>query len=138
MKHNSTTLFLESPGATTAVPWVDNAPDFSGFFEPSLGVLQQTWQDFLDSGEELEIIPDPEPTPPAPDWLGFKAEYKASPAIRAWFRELDPMDREDLAAMVAAQSVEGVAAAMADVDYSAVKDELNGLLAQHHIGLELP
>jgi len=88
--------------------------------------------------EELEIIPDPEPPLPNPDWLGFKADYKASPTIRAWFRELDPMDREDLAAMVAAQNVEGVAAAMAEIDYSAVKDELNGLLAQHHIGLELP
>jgi len=88
--------------------------------------------------EEYQALLASRPTPPAPDWLGFKADYKASPTIRAWFRELDPMDREDLAAMVAAQNVEGVAAAMADVDYSAVKDELNGLLAQHHIGLELP
>ena len=71
MKRNSTTLFLESPGATTAVPWVNNAPDFSGFTEPSLGVLQSSWQAFLDSGEELEVIPDPPPAPPEPDWTAF-------------------------------------------------------------------
>lgn len=71
MKLNSTTLFLESPGATTPVPWVDDAPDFSGFTEPTLSVLQQAWQAFLDSGEQLEVIPDPEPLPPIPDWAGF-------------------------------------------------------------------
>lgn len=71
MKRNSTTLFLVSPGATTLIPWVNNGPDFSAFTEPTLSVLQKAWQDFLDSGEELEIIPDPEPPPPAPDWTGF-------------------------------------------------------------------
>lgn len=74
MKRNSTTLFLESPGAITPVPWVDNAPDFSGFSEPVLGVLQSSWQDFLDSGEELEVVPEPPPPPPEPDWLGFNTE----------------------------------------------------------------
>lgn len=138
MNRNSTTLFLVSPNATTLVPWVNDEPDFSGFPEPTLSILQQAWQDFLDSGEELEIIPDPEPPPPAPDWLGFKADYKSSPTIRAWFAGLDPMDREDLAAMVAAQSINGLTAAMADVDYSAVKSELNDLLALHNIGLTLP
>lgn len=71
MKRNSTILFLESPGATTAVPWVDDAPDFSGFTEPSLGVLQSFWRAFLDSGEELEVVPDPPPAPPDPDWTSF-------------------------------------------------------------------
>ena len=73
MKRNSTTLYLESPGATTPLPWVNNAPDFTGFTEPALSVLQQAWQDFLDSGQELEIIPDPEPAPEQiePDWPGF-------------------------------------------------------------------
>lgn len=138
MKRNSTTLFLESPGATTPVPWVNNAPDFSFFTEPTLSVLQNSWQAFLDSGEQLEVIPDPEPPPPDPDWMGFKTDYKSSPTIRAWFAGLDPMDREDLAAMVAAQSINGLTAAMADVDYSAVKSELNDLLALHNIGLTLP
>ena len=75
MKRDSTTLFLESSETTTAVPWVDNAPDFSGFSEPSLGVLQQSWQDFLDSGEELEIIPDPPPPPSVPDWEKFIQQF---------------------------------------------------------------
>lgn len=83
--------------------------------------------------------PEPaRPLAPEPDWMGFKADYKSSPTIRAWFAGLDPMDREDLAAMVASQSIDGVAAAMADVDYSAVKSELNDLLALHNIGLILP
>ena len=73
MNRNSTTLFLVSPNATTPIPWVEDAPDFSGFTEPTLSVLQKAWQDFLDSGEELEIIPDPEPvvSAPAPQWENF-------------------------------------------------------------------
>lgn len=73
MKRNSTTLFLESPNATTPIPWVNNQPDFTGFTEPTLSVLHKAWQDFLDSGEELEIIPDPEPIiePPVANWDMF-------------------------------------------------------------------
>lgn len=63
MKRNSNTLFLQSPNATTPVALVDNQPDFSSFTEPTLGVLQRAWQDFLNSGEQLEVIPDPEPIP---------------------------------------------------------------------------
>ena len=64
MKRNSTTLFLTSPGATTAITWDNNAPDFTGFTEPTLSVLQQSWQNFLESGEPLEVVPDPEPPTP--------------------------------------------------------------------------
>lgn len=80
MKRNSTTLFLQSPGAITPLPLIDNAPGFSGFTEPTLSVLQKAWQDFLDSVEELEIIPDPMPevAPPAPDWDGFNAAMLAN------------------------------------------------------------
>jgi len=75
MKRNSTTLFLESPGATTPIPWVESAPDLSGFTEPTLSVLQQSWATFLESGEELEVIPDPVPTTPQPDWDGFLTPF---------------------------------------------------------------
>lgn len=70
MKRNSTTLFLESPNATTPIPWVNSAPDFSAFTAPTLSVLQGSWQAFLNSGEPLEVIPDPVPIPPQvePDW----------------------------------------------------------------------
>lgn len=73
MKRNSTTLFLISPGATTPIPWANNVPDFSAFTNPTLSVLQQSWQQFLDSGEVLEVIPDPEPIvePTTPDWDGL-------------------------------------------------------------------
>ena len=90
MKRNSTTLFLESPGATTPVPLVGNAPDFSTFIEPTLSVLQQAWQDFLDSGEELEIIPDPPPPPPEPDWLAFNMAMippMDESTFEAWLRQ---------------------------------------------------
>ena len=66
MQRNSTTLFLTSPGATTPIPWDNNAPDFTGFTEPTLSVLQQSWQNFLESGEPLEVVPDPEPPTPQP------------------------------------------------------------------------
>ena len=75
MKRSETTLFLESPGATTALPWVNNAPDFSSYTEPTLSVLQQSWVAFLESGEELEVIADPVPPPPQPDWDGFLADF---------------------------------------------------------------
>ena len=80
MKRNSTTLFLTSPGATTALPWVDNAPDFSEFTNPTLAVLQQSWQNFLDLGVPLEVIPDPSSSKPVPDWEGFLKPFH-SPAF---------------------------------------------------------
>lgn len=73
MYRNSTTLYLISPGAISPVPWVNDAPDLRQFTDPTLSVLEQSWQAFLDSGEELEIIPDPEPVaePPVLDWDGL-------------------------------------------------------------------
>lgn len=81
MKRNSTTLFLMSPGATTPIPWENNAPDFSGFTEPTLSVLRQAWQEFVDSGELLEIIPDPEPVvePLVPNWDAFNLYLFSDP-----------------------------------------------------------
>jgi hypothetical protein len=76
MKRNTTTLFLDSPNATTPIEWVNNSPDFSSFTDPTLSVLQKAWQDFLDSGEELEILPDPEiiPEPPVANWDMFNLQ----------------------------------------------------------------
>lgn len=73
MKRNSTTVFIESLNATTPIPWVSNAPDFSSFTQPTLGVIQKAWADFVASGEELEVIPDPVPyvEPVVPDWDGL-------------------------------------------------------------------
>ena len=75
MKRNSTTLFLESLNATTLLPWVNNAPDFTGIEEPTLSILQTAWEAGKDS---IEIIPDPEPIPipeiKNPDWEGLTAQ----------------------------------------------------------------
>ena len=84
MKRNETTLFLESPAATTPVAWVDNAPDFSGFTEPTLSVLQQSWVAFLESGGELEVIADPVPPPPQPDWINFNTAMLSDSNWQAW------------------------------------------------------
>jgi len=89
MKKNSTTLFLESPNATTPIAWVNNAPDFSVFTEPTLSVLQKAWQDFLDSGEELEIIPDPEPIPepPVANWDNFNLQMMSNPRFNQVYNQ---------------------------------------------------
>ena len=79
MKRNSTQLELITPGAVTWLPWitdpgsnrVDGYPIFDGFSGQSLMIRESAWQTFLDSGDELEIIPDPLPPPPEPDWTGF-------------------------------------------------------------------
>jgi hypothetical protein len=84
MQRNSTTLYLESPGATTPLPWVDGAPDLSGFTEPTLSVLQQSWADFLASGQELEVIPDPPPPPPEHDWTAFNTAMLSDSNWQAW------------------------------------------------------
>lgn len=73
MKRNSSTLFLDSPGAITPIPWIDGSPDFSAFSEPTLSVLITSWKEFLISGEELEIILDSEPTEiKEADWNGLQ------------------------------------------------------------------
>ena len=96
MKRNSTTLYLVSPGATTPIPWANNAPDFSAFTNPTLAVLQQSWQAFLDSGEELEVIPDPEPVvePPVPDWDSFNAYMLSDSMFKSYRDTVRTADRE--------------------------------------------
>jgi len=84
MKRNSTFLFLESPGAITPLPWVDGAPDFTGFSDPTLAVLQKSWTDFLASGQELEVIPDPPPPPPEHDWTAFNTAMLSDSNWQAW------------------------------------------------------
>ena len=93
MKRTSTIIYLESPNATTPLPWVNNAPDFTGIKEPTLSVLQTAWADFVESGEELEIIPDPPPPPPDPDWLGFRLAMippSGASTFEAWLDQAKP------------------------------------------------
>jgi hypothetical protein len=71
---NSQIVFIETSGTRTALPWINNAPDFTGIEEPTLSVLQKAWNDFLESGEELEVISASEimPVIANPDWEGLK------------------------------------------------------------------
>ena len=94
MKRNSTTIFLASSGSTTALPWVNNAPDFSGFQEPTLSILQRSWSDFLESGQELEVIPDPEPPTPQPRSIDMRR-------LRLALLQMDLLDSID--AVIAGQ-----------------------------------
>lgn len=100
MKRNSTTLYLQSPGATTPIPWVEASasPDFSAFTEPTLSVLQTAWQDFLDSGEDLEIIPDPEPVE---EFIynpsQFLQQMFANAAFAAWMENFTPFQQTGFA-----------------------------------------
>ena len=96
MKRNTTLLFLESPGATTIIPWVNGAPDFTGFTEPTLGVLQAAWGDFEASSEDLEVIADPEPpiSPPTPK--AFRAALSQTATWTAWAETLSPVSYTNL------------------------------------------
>ena len=111
MKRNSTTLYLTSPGATTPVPWVNNAPDLSGFTDPTLSVLQQSWSAFLESGQELEVIPDPAQAtlPPEPDWDNFIAPF-TQPAFAGSMYDI--IETRVQNAQLAAQTEDEVRAAM--------------------------
>ncbi|MEY2976079.1 MAG: hypothetical protein RLZZ435_216, partial [Cyanobacteriota bacterium] len=47
-------------------------------------VLQQSWAAFLESGQELEVIPDPLPPPPEPDWTAFNTAMLSDSNWQAW------------------------------------------------------
>ena len=75
MKRSSTTLFLECPNAILPVIWtgLDNvvANIQSAYQSPTREVAIASWQAFVASGDELEVIADPAPSPLPPDWDGL-------------------------------------------------------------------
>lgn len=91
MRRNSTILFLESPNSVTPIPLVNGNPDFSGFEEPTLSVLQKAWQDFLASGEEIEIIPslEQEPDPVAPNWDEFNFALSSDATFISYLKTIN-------------------------------------------------
>ncbi len=78
MKRSSTTLFLECPNTVLLVPWsgIENVVSNiqSAYQSPTKEVAIASWQAFVASGDELEVIADPEPMPPQPNWDGFMAD----------------------------------------------------------------
>lgn len=66
----SNQLNLKVQGFSFLIPWLNNAPDFTGIEEPTLSILQAAWEAGKDN---IEIIPDPEPIPEIknPDWDGL-------------------------------------------------------------------
>jgi len=79
MKRDSTTLFLLlSNNTILPVPWtgIENVVSNiqSAYQSPTREVAIASWQAFVASGDELEVIADPAPTPPQPNWDGFMAD----------------------------------------------------------------
>ena len=66
MERNSTTLFLECPNTVLPVPWtgIENviANIESTYQSPTREVAITSWDAFVASGQELEVIDDPVPT----------------------------------------------------------------------------
>ena len=79
MKRNNYFIYIETPSGNidfpsiTPLPWDGSEPDFTGIDEPTLSVLQKAWNDFLVSGDELEVIEDAPifATTEYPDWDGL-------------------------------------------------------------------
>jgi hypothetical protein len=79
MKRNNYFIYIETPSGNidfpsiTPLPWDGSEPDFTGIDEPTLSVLQKAWNDFLVSGDELEVIEDTPifATTEYPDWDGL-------------------------------------------------------------------
>lgn len=68
---------IQSPGATTWLPWNGTEPDFSQFEEPSLSVIKEAWK----AGKNnIEVIPDPILIVelPEPNWQGFGGALQQS------------------------------------------------------------
>lgn len=125
MRRNSTQIELITPGATTWLPWisdpgsnrVDGYPNFDGFTGQSRSIRESAWQDFLDSGEELEIIPDPEPPPPEPsepepDWEGFLTPFYNPPLSGSSFDIIESRVQTAWINAAASQSEEAMRKAM--------------------------
>lgn len=66
-------ICIDTLDSKTIVPWVNDAPDFSTFTDPTLSVLTNAWNTFINNGGVVEIVPDPEPyvEPATPNWDGF-------------------------------------------------------------------
>jgi hypothetical protein len=61
-------ISLKTSNCNTLIKLINNEPDWAGFTEPTLSILQLAYSD-----GDYEIIPDPEPytEPIAPDYLLF-------------------------------------------------------------------
>jgi hypothetical protein len=55
MERNSRTIWIKSANATTPLPWVNNAPDFSGISEPTLSILRLAYESQKDN---VEVVAD--------------------------------------------------------------------------------
>ena len=98
MKRNSTTLFLECPNTILPVPWagIENviANIQSAYQSPTKEVAITSWETFVASGQELEVIPNPLPPTPVVRSIDMRR-------LRLALLQMELLD--DIDAVVAAQ-----------------------------------
>jgi hypothetical protein len=84
MKRNSTTVFIESNGSITPLPWLGVEPNFSRVEEPTLSILKKAWE--VDKNN-AEVISDPDPVPELviPNWGDFNRDAFLSPVVQNIF-----------------------------------------------------
>jgi len=63
MKRNSTTIWIVTFGTTTPLPWVNGAPSYTGFNEPTLSILINGYEA---NKNNIVVIPDVVPAPIVP------------------------------------------------------------------------
>lgn len=108
-------IVLRTNGTSFVLPYVGNAPDFSSFTEPTLSILQKAWQDFINSGQELEVVPDPEPETDPPNLIDLRDEIcygKKYPLIQHWYDNLPPRHRDPLQLAIANQDLSSIQSAL--------------------------
>lgn len=90
MKSNSFGVFIETLNAVTFVPFdINGGLDFSGLTDPGKSIIEKRWDEFIESGGELEIIADPEPVieQPPPNYPGFNAYMLTNPMFK-YYRDI--------------------------------------------------
>jgi hypothetical protein len=98
MKRTSTTLFLECPNTVLPVPWtgIENVVSNieSAYQSPTKEVAITSWETFVASGQELEVIPNPLPPTPVVRSIDMRR-------LRLALLQMNLLD--DIDAVVAAQ-----------------------------------
>lgn len=144
MIRNSATLFLQSYGTTTPVPWIDGSPDFSAFTEPTKSVLEKAWTDFVESGAEVEIIPDPEPVQEAlvPNWQQWQLAILSNSSVVQAFEVLPKLITGSLTTLIGQvadkpDTVQSIAALWAQIA-SSIPQGVRNTIREAAIAANLP
>lgn len=98
-------IFIQTLWASIQVPWIDNAPDFSSFTEPTLSILVNTWQEFLASNGSPEVFSDEQEMPAIPNWDAFNAFMLSDVMFKSYRDAVRAVDGDLNAALFNAYAV---------------------------------